>query len=241
MNQTCLITGASGDIGAAIAKKMAARGFSLILHYYKNKENVLKIADECRLYNIDIQIVQADLSKRGAATALKNELSKPIDVIIHNSGSSYYGLLTDMNDEEIEKNIQLHLTTPIQLTKLLLPSMVAKQSGNIVVISSIWGLVGASCEVVYSAVKGGLNSFVKALAKELGPTGIRVNGVAPGAIKTNMLSSFNHDELEMLEEEIPMGRLGTPFEVANTVSFLSSNEASYINGQIISVNGAWYC
>ncbi|MEB1810152.1 MAG: SDR family oxidoreductase [Bacillaceae bacterium] len=241
MKQTCLITGASGDIGAAIAEKMAARGFSLYLHYYKNEQGIQKTADICRTFGVNVQIVNADLSEKGSVNYLVDQITEPIDVIIHNSGSSYIGLLTDMKDEEIERSIQLHLTTPIQLTKALLPSMIRKQNGSVIVISSIWGLTGASCEVVYSAVKGGLNSFVKALAKELGPTAIRVNGVAPGAIKTNMLTSFSDQELEQLEEDIPMGRLGTPGEVANAVAFLSSNEASYINGQILSVNGAWYC
>ncbi|WP_209122324.1 elongation factor P 5-aminopentanone reductase [Alkalihalobacillus sp. BA299] len=241
MNQTCLITGASGDIGAAIAEKMAARGFSLYLHYYKNEQNIQKVAHNCKAYGVDVHLIQADLSQKASATRLVKQLHEPIDVIIHNSGSTYYGLLTDMKDEEIEKSIQLHLASPIQITKALLPSMIKKQSGNIMVISSIWGLTGASCEVVYSAVKGGLNSFVKALAKEVGLSNVRVNGVAPGAIETNMLSQFNKEEIHMLKEEIPMGRLGKSVEVANVVSFLTSNEASYINGQIISVNGAWYC
>ncbi|MFV8827213.1 elongation factor P 5-aminopentanone reductase [Alkalihalobacterium sp. APHAB7] len=241
MKQTCLITGASGDIGAAIAEKMAARGFSLYLHYYKNEKGIKKTANICRTFGVNVQIVNADLSEKNSVNHLVNQITEPIDVLIHNSGSSYYGLLTDMTDKEIEKSIQLHLTSPIQLTKALLPPMIRKQNGAIIVISSIWGLTGASCEVIYSAVKGGLNSFVKALAKELGPTTIRVNAVAPGAIKTNMLSSFSEKEMEQLEEDIPMGRLGTPAEVANAVSFLSSNEASYINGQILSVNGAWYC
>ncbi|WP_216827928.1 elongation factor P 5-aminopentanone reductase [Alkalihalobacterium elongatum] len=241
MKQTCLITGASGDIGAAIAEKMAARGFSLYLHYFTNEKSIENVANRCRTLGVEVHIVRADLSQQGSANILVEQLSRPIDVIIHNSGSSYFGLLTDMNDEEIEKSIQLHLTSPIQLTKALLPKMISKQAGSVVVISSIWGLTGASCEVVYSAVKGGLNSFVKALAKELGPTKVRVNGVAPGAIKTKMLAQFDQEELGQLEDDIPMGRLGTPTEVANAVSFLISDEATYINGQILSVNGAWYC
>jgi 3-oxoacyl-[acyl-carrier protein] reductase len=117
--------------------------------------------------------------------------------------------------------------------------MVKKREGNIIVISSIWGIVGASCEVLYSMVKGGQNSFVKALAKELAPSNIRVNAIAPGAIKTRMLSNFTEEELKALEDEIPLGRLGNPNEVAQTVSFLASKNSSYITGQVISVNGGW--
>ena len=119
--------------------------------------------------------------------------------------------------------------------------MIANKRGNIVVISSIWGLTGASCEVVYSMVKGGQNAFVKALAKELAPSGIRVNAVAPGAIDTDMLRRFSEEELQSIANDIPIGRIGKPDEVAKTVSFLVSDAASYITGQIISVNGGWYC
>ena len=172
---------------------------------------------------------------------LLSQINRPIDVIIHNSGNSYYGLITDMSDELVRKIVQLHVTSPILLTKKLLPQMIANKRGNIVVISSIWGLTGASCEVVYSMVKGGQNAFVKALAKELAPSGIRVNAVAPGAIDTDMLRRFSEEELQSIANDIPIGRIGKPDEVAKTVSFLVSDAASYITGQIISVNGGWYC
>jgi 3-oxoacyl-[acyl-carrier protein] reductase len=163
----------------------------------------------------------------------------PIDLLVLNSGISYYGLVTDMSDEEIEQMIALHITSPFRLTQKLIPAMVKKREGNIIVITSIWGIVGASCEVLYSMVKGGQNSFVKALAKELAPSNIRVNAIAPGAIKTRMLSNFTEEELKALEDEIPLGRLGNPNEVAQTVSFLASKNSSYITGQVISVNGGW--
>ncbi|WP_096199422.1 elongation factor P 5-aminopentanone reductase [Bacillus sp. FJAT-45350] len=241
MSKWALVTGASGDIGAAIAMQLAAQGFSLYLHYHKNEQSVLELQERCNEHNIGTYLVQSDLSTPTGPNELLKQITNPVEVIIHNSGNSYFGLLTDMKDEEIMSMIQLHLTSPIQLTKALLPSMITNHSGKVIVISSIWGLTGASCEVVYSTVKGGLNSFVKALSKEVAPSNLYINGIAPGAIDTKMLSSYTEEDLRELADEIPMGRFGSPDEVANVVSFLTSEKSTYINGQIISVNGAWYC
>ncbi|WP_338368208.1 SDR family oxidoreductase, partial [Enterococcus faecium] len=136
--------------------------------------------------------------------------------------------------------IQVHVTSPILLTKLLLPKLISKKAGSIVAITSIWGQTGAANEVVYSTVKGAQISFVKALSKELAPSGIRVNGVAPGAIETPMLSSFSPDELDAVKSEIPISRLGTPEDIAHGVEFLLSEKADYITGQILSINGGWH-
>lgn len=242
MPETCLITGASGGIGAAIAEKMAARGFSLFLHYFNNRKEIEKIAHRCiEKYKVPVEIVQADLRNKEGVDNLLHQLPKTVDVFIHNSGISQYGLLTDIPYEEIEKMMFLHLTSAILVTQHLLPGMLRKQKGNIILMSSIWGLAGASCEVIYSTVKGGMNAFVKALAKEVGPMNIRVNGVAPGAIATKMMAGFSEEEISDICGEIPLSRLGKPEEVANLVNFLISEEASYITGQIISVNGGWYC
>ncbi|BDG42785.1 elongation factor P 5-aminopentanone reductase [Saccharococcus caldoxylosilyticus] len=234
-----LITGASGGIGTSIARQLAADGYGLLLHYNRRREPVEKLKKE--LAATHVVPIQADLAAEDGVDVLLSQINRPVDVIVYNSGNSYYGLITDMSDELAQSMVQLHVTSPILLIKKLLPSMIAKKQGNIVIVSSIWGLTGAACEVVYSMVKGGQNAFVKALAKELAPSGIRVNAVAPGAIDTDMLRIFSQEDLQAIADDIPIGRLGTADEVAKTVSFLISDAASYITGQIISVNGGWYC
>ncbi|MFC4183525.1 elongation factor P 5-aminopentanone reductase [Saccharococcus thermophilus] len=234
-----LITGASGGIGTSIARQLAADGYGLLLHYNRRREPIEMLEKE--LATTHVVPIQADLATADGVNVLLSQINRPVDVIVYNSGSSYYGLITDMSDELVQSMVQLHVTSPILLTKKLLPEMISKKRGNIVIVSSIWGLTGAACEVVYSMVKGGQNAFVKALAKELAPSGIRVNAVAPGAIDTDMLSIFSKEDLQAIADDIPIGRLGTAVEVAKTVSFLISDAASYITGQIISVNGGWYC
>ncbi len=234
-----LITGASGGIGRQIAISLAKEGYGLFLHYHKNYKSIQELKEQLKIS--DVWEVKADLATKTGVNELLSVVSKPIDTLILNSGNSYVGLMTDMSRQQVEEMIQLQITSPFLLTKALLPEMIQKKTGNIVAISSIWGVTGASCEVLYSMLKGGLNTFVKALAKEVAPSGIRVNGVAPGAIATNMLADFTKAELEALCDEIPIGRLGDPKEVADLVTFLISPKASYISGQIININGAWYC
>jgi 3-oxoacyl-[acyl-carrier protein] reductase len=152
-----------------------------------------------------------------------------------------FGLVTDVTNEELAQMTHLQLTNVYKLVNLALPAMIRRRTGGVVIISSIWGQIGASCEVLYSMLKGGQNTYVKAIAKEVALSGIRVNAVAPGAIDTEMLRIFSEDETRALADDIPLGRLGVPEEIANTVSFLLSKEASYITGQIIGVNGGWHC
>lgn len=237
MGKWVLITGASGGIGQAIARKLSEQGYHIYLHYFKNKQSVTALKEQLRT---DSVIVKADLSHKDGVRQLVEQLKHPIDILIHNSGDSYYGLITDMNDAQVERMVQLHITSPFNLTRHLLPEMVQQKKGSIILITSIWGITGASCEVLYSMVKGGQNTFVKSLAKEVGPSGIHVNGIAPGIIQTNMLAQFSEDDLSAIQTEIPLGRLGLPSDIANAVSFLTSEEASYISGEILSVNGAWY-
>lgn len=236
-----LITGASGGIGQAIATKLAKNGFSLYLHYFKNQESIKTLLNKLVSLNPKSEFIpiQADLRTEAGCQKLCQEIYQ-IDGIVHNGGIAISKVLTSMLTEEINDLINLHLTSPILLTKNLLPKMIKNKYGQIVFVSSIWGVTGASCETVYSAVKGGQISFAKALSKEVAPSNIRVNIVAPGAIQTKMNDFLQAEEQETLRHEIPLERLGTPEEVANAVNFLLSDESSYITGQVLNVNGGWY-
>ncbi|CAM3426425.1 EF-P-5 aminopentanone reductase [Aeromicrobium ponti] len=239
MSKFALITGASGGIGQAISLKLAEEGYSLYLHYNKNQQAINFLLDRLQPYDGEYMPIQADLStKAGYKKVVQNIFS--IDAIVHNSGSAQYGLLTELTETETDKLMNLHVTSPLLLTKELLPKLLAKKSGNIVVVSSIWGQTGAACEVAYSTAKGAQIAFVKALSKEVALNGVRVNAVAPGAVQTAMLNDFTEEELEAVKSEIPMGRLALPEDVANSISFLLSEKASYITGQVLAVNGGWY-
>ncbi|MDQ0482922.1 elongation factor P 5-aminopentanone reductase [Guptibacillus hwajinpoensis] len=231
-----LITGASGGIGKAVAEQFLSKGHKIFAHYHSNMNSITALKHE----NPEASIipVKADLSCSNGVEALINEVSE-VDTLILNAGNSFNGLLTDMTDQEIDEMIHLHLTSSIKLARHYTKTMVQKKSGSIIVVSSVFGISGASCEVVYSSVKGGLNAFVKGLAKELGPSGIRVNAVAPGYISTAMNASLMEEDERALLDEIPLGRPGKPHEVASLISFLDSDQAAYITGQIITVDGAW--
>lgn len=238
MEKYALIIGASGGIGSAAVRKLAEEGYSFVLHYNKGIEKIKRLQQE--LPQKDVTLIEADLTKEDGVKALVKQLSVPIDLIVYTSGNSYVGLMTDMKDEEAQEMIQLHVTSPFQLVKELLPAMIQRKHGNIVMISSIWGATGASCEVLYSMVKGAQNTFVKALAKEVAPSGIRVNAVAPGAVSSKMMDEFTEEDKVLICEDIPMGRLGTCEEIADAIAFLASDRSTYITGQILSVNGGWH-
>jgi 3-oxoacyl-[acyl-carrier protein] reductase len=238
LEKYALIVGASGGIGAAAAKRLARDGYSLVLHYNKGKEAVQKLQMELQRPNT--LCIQADLTSAEGVKMLFEQLPVQAELVVYTSGSSHVGLVTDMQDEQVQEMIQLHVTSPFQLARQVLPFMIQQKRGSIIIISSIWGLTGASCEVLYSMVKGAQNTFVKALAKETAPSGVRVNAVAPGAVSTRMMDEFTEEDKALICEDIPMGRLGTREEVADAVAFLASSQASYITGQILSVNGGWY-
>lgn len=241
MGKYALITGASGGIGSAVAHRLAADGYSLYLHYHHNENAVRKLQQELAYKHIGVTLVQADLTDRDGAEALWSSVTHELDAIVYTAGKSVFGLVTDVTNEELAQMTHLQLTNVYKLVNLALPAMIRRRTGGVVIISSIWGQIGASCEVLYSMLKGGQNTYVKAIAKEVALSGIRVNAVAPGAIDTEMLRIFSEDETRALADDIPLGRLGVPEEIANTVSFLLSKEASYITGQIIGVNGGWHC
>ena len=238
MQKRALIIGASGGIGKAISEQLLKDGYFTYLHYNTDEISVNKIINE---YGQDsVQAVQADLSTYDGVEMLKSQIVTPIEIIVYNAGTTFYGLVTDITKEDRDKMIQLNITSLYETIQTFLPAMIQRKSGNIVVISSVWGQVGASCEVLYSMTKGSQISFVKALAKEVALSGIRVNAVAPGAVQTKMLGHFNEEELTEIATEIPMARMAKPNEIADAVSFLLSERSSYITGEILNVNGGWF-
>ncbi|CUB23271.1 EF-P-5 aminopentanone reductase [Bacillus spizizenii] len=242
MNKTALITGASGGIGKSISETLAAEGYNLLLHYNTNQNAAAELAEKLReTFGVHAETLQADLSAPEGADKLTSSIVQPVDAIVLNSGRSHFGLITDVDNATVQEMVQLHVASPYMLTRNLLPGMIRNKSGAIVAVSSIWGETGASCEVLYSMAKGAQHSFVKGLAKELAPSGIRVNAVAPGAVDTNMMNQFTLSEKEEIADEIPIGRLARPQEIADATAFLLSEKASYITGQILSVNGGWHC
>ncbi|WP_050181389.1 elongation factor P 5-aminopentanone reductase [Domibacillus robiginosus] len=239
MEKTVLITGASGGIGRAIALKMAASGWHTILHYSQNEESVRETAEAVRKLGRDALIVRADLTNRSEIQHVI-EASYAASAIIFAAGMSQYAMLQDVSDEEMERLWLVHVKAPMILSRELLPSLRQRAPASITLISSIWGEAGASCEAVYSAVKGAQIAFSKALAKELGPSHIRVNTIAPGAVDTPMNDQFSQEEKKEMASDIPLGRFALPDEIASAASFLASSEAGYITGHTLSVNGGWY-
>ncbi|TYS70538.1 SDR family oxidoreductase [Sutcliffiella horikoshii] len=237
MNKTALLIGASGDIGREIARTILKEGYITFLHYNQDKQTIHNLQEE---FGVEKVIpIQADLTSDDGIHKLKNSTYSSVDAIIYNAGTTFYGLMTDIDEQTKQHMIQLNITSLYSTVQAFLPEMVRKRYGNIVVISSIWGEIGASCEVLYSMTKGAQISFVKALAKEVALNGIRVNAIAPGAVSTKMLNNLSEEEKQEISDDIPMGRLAQPYEVADSVSFLLSDKSSYITGQVLGVNGGW--
>ncbi|OCA85410.1 3-oxoacyl-ACP reductase [Bacillus sp. FJAT-27225] len=239
MKKFALITGASGGIGMATARELAKNGYNLYLHYNSNEGHIKDLIEELSGLGGEYLAVKADFTQTAGYNELVSHIQN-LDAIIHCSGNSVYGLLQDLADTEIQYLLNIHVMNPILLTRALLPKLLAKKTGNIVMVSSIWGQEGAACEAAYSAAKGAQIAFVKALGKELAPSGIRVNAVAPGAVRTGMLGGFSPDELEAISLDIPMGRLAEPEEIAKGIAFLISDHATYITGHVLSINGGWH-
>ena len=241
VNKVVVVTGGSRGIGAQIVKTLANENYKVILNYNNSKEQAEKIQQELLEQGKEIEIIKADVSKKEEAERLIqfaiNKFNK-IDVLINNAGISQEGLFTDVTEEEWKKIINTNLNSVFYCNQQALKYMIPEQQGCIISISSIWGETGASCEVAYSTTKAAINGMTKALAKEVGPSNIRVNAIAPGIIDTDMNRNLTNEELEQIKEQIPLNKIGKALDIAKCVKWLIEDE--YTTGQIISINGGWY-
>ena len=240
MEKVVIITGASRGIGREIAKRLAKKGLKVIANYNKSEKKAEKLKFELGQEKISIDIVKADVSKREDVKKLvKYTLDKynKIDVLINNAGISEYKLFTEETDEDWNKIINTNLYSAFAMSQEVIPNMIHNKKGLIINMSSAWGVVGGSLEVVYSISKAGMDGMTKALAKELGPSNIRVNSIAPGMIYTKMNEKFTEEELKEIKEEIPLGAIGEASDISKCVEWLI--EDKYTTGQVISINGGW--
>lgn len=242
MNQAVLITGASRGIGAALAQTFAKAGYQLALCCRSSEQELYQLADQLhKQYGIQTLCFIGDIADYHFVEDMVTQTMQAfhrIDVLINNAGISYIGLLTDMDIDDWNHIVGTNLTSVFSTCRCVVPSMVAAKSGHIINISSVWGNVGASCEVAYSACKGGMNAFTRALGKELAPSNIQVNAIACGVIDTDMNRCFSEEERLSLIEEIPAGRMGQPQEVAQLALTLATG-TTYLNGQVIILDGGW--
>lgn len=238
VNKVVVVTGGARGIGAEIVKFLAKLGYKVVLNYNKSESYAQDVKKELN----NVEIFKADVSKKEEANALIDFAIKKygkIDVLINNAGIAQTNLFTEITDEDWNNIINTNLNSAFYCSREAVKNMIHNKSGLIINISSIWGITGASCEVAYSTSKAAINGFTKALAKELGPSNIRVNAIAPGIINTEMNSYLSEDELKNIKEEIPLEKIGDPVDIAKCVKWLI--EDNYTTGQIISINGGWIC
>lgn len=237
---TAIVTGGAKGIGRAIVRELAKKGINVVINYNTSKKQAEELQEELKNKGYTVEIYKADISKREEVKELIEFAKKQfgdIDILVNNAGIDQFKLFTEITDEDWNNIIQTNLTSVFYMTQESVKNMIKNKKGCIINISSIWGITGASCEVAYSVSKAGIDGLTKALAKELGPSNIRINSIAPGAIMTDMNKSLTNEEIEEVNNQIPMGRFGTPEEIAKCVNWLI--EDTYTTGQIISPNGGW--
>lgn len=241
-NKTAVISGASGDIGISLAHAFYNENYNLVLLYNKNKKPIDDFIDTHKYRDLEVIALKADLSDENEVDNAVKEIKdnfKNIDVLINNAGISLIKFFDETGLEEWDRIFNVNVKSAFMLSKAFIPNMINRKKGNIINISSMWGISGASMEVAYSASKAALIGMSKALSKEVGPSNINVNVIAPGVIDTKMNNNLSDEDLEVLSEETPMGRIGKPEDVANMAVFLASDKATFITGQVISVDGGF--
>ena len=240
MKKTVLITGASRGIGAATAYCFAKEGYNVVVNYNKSREKAEKLVSELTNQGFSAACIQADVSDGLQVNAMVDKINSRfggVDVLVNNAAVAQIKLFSDITPDDWDNIFNVNVKGMFNCTKAVLPYMIHQKHGKIVNISSIWGITGASCEVHYSASKAAVIGLTKALAKELGPSGIQVNCVAPGVVNTDMNAELSKEDIEQIADETPLGVIGNASDIANTVCFLASDKADFITGQVISPNG----
>ena len=241
VSKVVVVTGGSRGIGAEIVKTLAKEGYSVILNYNKSEQCAKAVESELKKQDYTVDIFKADVSKKEEATAIINyAINKygKIDVLINNAGISQSKLFTEITDDDWDNMMSNNLTSAFYCTREAAKNMIHNKEGVIINISSIWGITGGSMEVHYSTAKAGLIGFTKALAKELGPSNIRVNAIAPGIIATDMNKEYSKEDIEEIKSAVPLNRIGSPLSIAKCVKWLIEDD--YTTGEVISINGGWH-
>lgn len=240
MRKIALITGGSRGIGRACVELFAQAGWSVVFFCHTRRDLAETLTADCRQRGLDVSWMQVDVADRRQVTeAVENILRtyRHIDALVNNAGIAHIGLMTDMAEEEWDRLFDVNVKGVFHTCQAVLPGMISQGGGAVVNVSSMWGEVGASCEAAYSAAKAAVIGLTKALAKEVGPSGVRVNCVSPGVIDTDMNAELDEDALRSLQEETPLGRLGTPEDVAKAVLFLAEDGSSFMTGQVLGISG----
>ena len=242
MKQVALVTGSSRGIGRAVALELAREGYDVCVNYLQHREAAESLVSQLREMGGEAIAVQADVADSRAVEDMVRQTEDalgPVTLLVNNAGISWYGLFQDTDDSTWDRVLAVNLTGARNAARAVLPRMISEKAGCIINISSMWGLRGASCEVAYACSKAGIIGLTRSLALEVAPSGIRVNCVAPGCIETDMVRVLGPETRDMLIGETPLGRLGTPEDIAHAVAFLASEKASFLTGQVLGADGGF--